>query len=158
MVGYIVLVWRHKPFIIALPLIGVGIFAHIGGLRFTVYGVPIMAISVVYLFWVIGSGFKEKMFQYIFVIFATGMMLYPNIAHVIAYTVPTVMNRSEVNDLVKLNKISDRKDYTLAWWDYGYPIWFYSDTSTLIDGGKHHHDNYIVSKICFQHPLNKWQI
>jgi len=39
------------------------------------------------------------------------------------------------------------KDYTLSWWDYGYPIWYYSDTSTLIDGGKHDNDNFIISKI-----------
>ena len=31
--------------------------------------------------------------------------------------------------------------------DYGYPIWYYSDTISLIDGGKHHEDNYIISKI-----------
>ena len=148
-IGYGFLVWRHKPFIIALPLIGVGLFAYIGGLRFTVYAVPIAAISVVYLFWVVGSLFKEKIVQYLFVVFATGAMIYPNIIHILDYKVPTVMNKVEVDDLEKLNKISDRQDYTLAWWDYGYPIWYYSDTSTLIDGGKHQNDNYIISKIMF---------
>jgi len=51
--------------------------------------------------------------------------------------------------LVKLDKIADSKDYTLTWWDYGYPVWFYSDTSTLIDGGKHNNDNFIISKLMF---------
>jgi len=148
-IGYGILVWKHKPFIIALPLVGVGLFAYIGGLRFTVYAVPIAAMSVVYLFWVIGSLFKDKIAQYIFVVVATAAMLYPNIIHIIGYKVPTVMNKTEVADLVKLNNISDRKDYTLAWWDYGYPIWYYSDTSTLIDGGKHQNDNYIISKLMF---------
>jgi len=148
-IGYGILVWRHKPFIIALPLIGVGLFAYIGGLRFTVYAVPIAAMSVVYLFWIIGSLFKDKIAQYAFLVLATVAMLYPNITHIIGYKVPTVMNKTEVTDLVKLNKISDRKDYTLAWWDYGYPIWYYSDTSTLIDGGKHQNDNYIISKLMF---------
>ncbi len=148
--GYLVLVWRHKPFIVALPLIGVGLFAYVGGLRFTVYAVPVAAMGVVYLFWVIASSFiKEKIAQYAFVILATVAMLYPNITHILAYNVPTVLNKTEVEDLEKLNAISDRKDYTLAWWDYGYPIWYYSDTSTLIDGGKHQNDNYIISKIMF---------
>jgi len=49
--------------------------------------------------------------------------------------------------LEKLKKISTPNDYTLTWWDYGYPIWFYSDTNTLIDGGKHTNDNFIVSKM-----------
>ena len=52
-----------------------------------------------------------------------------------------------MQDLVKLNEMADPKDYTLTWWDYGYPIWYYSDTSTLIDGGKHSNDNFIISKI-----------
>ncbi|MCK5536577.1 MAG: hypothetical protein KAI79_07105, partial [Bacteroidales bacterium] len=73
--------------------------------------------------------------------------LYPNIQHIIGYKVPTVLNKTEVQDLVKLDEIADSKDYTLTWWDYGYPIWYYSDTSTLIDGGKHNNDNFIISKI-----------
>jgi dolichyl-diphosphooligosaccharide--protein glycosyltransferase/undecaprenyl-diphosphooligosaccharide--protein glycosyltransferase len=147
LVGYIVLVIKHRAFILALPLVGIGIFALWGGLRFTVYAVPIAAISAVYLFFVLGDLFKNKNFKYIFVIAATAAMIYPNITHIIGYKVPTVLNKTEVQDLVKLNEIANAKDYTLAWWDYGYPIWYYSDTSTLIDGGKHNNDNFIISKI-----------
>jgi len=148
LVGYLVLVMRHKPFVIALPMIGVGVLSLWAGLRFTVYAVPIAAISAVYLFFVIADMFiKDKRVKYAFVGLATAAMLYPNITHIIGYKVPTVLNKVEVNDLVKLDKMADPKDYTLTWWDYGYPIWFYSNTNTLIDGGKHTHDNYIVSKI-----------
>ena len=41
--GYIILVIRHKEFILALPLIGIGLFSLVGGLRFTVYAVPVAA-------------------------------------------------------------------------------------------------------------------
>ena len=146
-IGYIVLVMRHKPFIIALPLIGVGLFSYVGGLRFTVYAVPIAAISVVYFFYILGSFFKNERLKYLFIVFATILMLDSNITHIIGYKVPTVLNKSEVNDLQKLKQISTSDDYTITWWDYGYPIWFYSDTNTLIDGGKHTNDNFIVSKI-----------
>lgn len=147
LVGYGILVFRHKPFIILLPLIGIGLFAYVGGLRFTVYAVPVAALSVVYLFWVIGSYFKEKKFQYLFVVAGTIGMLYPNIKHIQAYLVPVVFNKQEVQVLEKLKSISTIDDYTLAWWDYGYPIWYYSNTNTLIDGGKHHNDNFIISEI-----------
>ena len=147
LIGYIVLVIRHKAFILALPLVGIGIFALFGGLRFTVYAVPIAAMSVIYLFYVISEVLDDKRIKYFFLIFATGMMLYPNITHIINYKVPTVLNKAEVEDLDKLKKISSSKDYTFSWWDYGYPIWYYSDTSTLIDGGKHDNDNFIISKI-----------
>jgi len=74
-------------------------------------------------------------------------MLYPNIKHIQAYLVPVVFNKQEVQVLEKLKSISTIDDYTLAWWDYGYPIWYYSNTNTLIDGGKHHNDNFIISEI-----------
>ena len=147
LLGYVVLVLRHRAFILALPLIGIGMFALFGGLRFTVYAVPVAAMSAVYLFFVMGEYFNNTRLKYMFVIFATAAMLYPNITHIIEYKVPTVLNKAEVQDLVKLNEISDSKDYTLTWWDYGYPIWYYSDTNTLIDGGKHNDDNFIISKI-----------
>jgi len=146
-IGYIVLVIRYRAFILALPLVGIGIFALFGGLRFTVYAVPIAAMSAIYLFFVLGDFFKDKKLKYIFIIFSTIAMLYPNVVHILGYKVPTVLNKTEVADLVKLDSIADEKDYTLAWWDYGYPIWYYSDTSTLIDGGKHSNDNFIISKI-----------
>ena len=147
LIGYIILLMHKKEFILALPLIGIGIFAHWGGLRFTVYAVPIAALSAIYLLFVIGDYFKDKRMRYVFITLATVGLLYPNIQHIIDYKVPTVLNKAEVEDLVKLNEISDDKDYTLAWWDYGYPIWFYSETSTLIDGGKHNNDNFIISTL-----------
>jgi len=157
LIGYLALIARHKQFIIALPLIGIGVFSLVGGLRFTVYAVPIASISVVYLFYIIGDMVSKNIknessqpfVKYTVVIIATILMLLPNINHVKGYLVPTVLNKTEVNDLVKLDKISTNKDYTLTWWDYGYPIWYYSNTNTLIDGGKHTHDNYIVSKLLF---------
>jgi dolichyl-diphosphooligosaccharide--protein glycosyltransferase/undecaprenyl-diphosphooligosaccharide--protein glycosyltransferase len=146
-IGYVVLIIRHRAFILALPLMGIGVFALFGGLRFTVYAVPMAAMGAIYLFFVLGDFFKDKKLKYAFIIFATAGMIYPNITHIIGYKVPTVLNKTEVQDLVKLDEISDPKDYTLTWWDYGYPIWYYSDTSTLIDGGKHNNDNFIISKI-----------
>jgi dolichyl-diphosphooligosaccharide--protein glycosyltransferase/undecaprenyl-diphosphooligosaccharide--protein glycosyltransferase len=150
LIGYIFLVIKHRAFILALPLVGIGVFALWGGLRFTVYVVPIAAMSAIFLFVFLAEQFiKEKVVKYLFIFILTIGMLYPNITHIIDYKVPTVMNKSEVQDLAKLNEISDDKDYTLSWWDYGYPIWYYSRTNTLIDGGKHNHDNFIISKIMF---------
>jgi dolichyl-diphosphooligosaccharide--protein glycosyltransferase/undecaprenyl-diphosphooligosaccharide--protein glycosyltransferase len=147
LIGYVVLVVRRPAFILALPLIGIGIFSMWGGLRFTVYAVPVAAMSAVYLFFVVAEQIEENRAKYAFIAVATAGMIYPNITHIIGYKVPTVLNKTEVADLVKLDEVADGKAYTLTWWDYGYPVWFYSDTSTLIDGGKHNNDNFIISKI-----------
>ena len=245
LVGYVVLVMRHRAFILALPLVGIGVFALVGGLRFTVYAVPMAALSLIYLFYYIAdiekiknklvpfsvvlsilffleqlftlvwrympnmgnAGFVEKVSAFstaftkvikgsisvfgemftqglsaarvefydiyiallfillfallayvvkknkyhiekgFYIIALTMLFLLPNITHIIGYKVPTVLKKAEVQDLDKLNQLASSKDYTLTWWDYGYPVWYYSDTSTLIDGGKHNNDNFIISKI-----------
>jgi dolichyl-diphosphooligosaccharide--protein glycosyltransferase/undecaprenyl-diphosphooligosaccharide--protein glycosyltransferase len=147
LIGYILLVIRYRPFILALPLIGIGVFSLWGGLRFTVYAVPIAAIGAVYLFFVLSNLLEVKWQKYLFIAGATIWMLYPNIKHIIGYKVPTVFINDEVKILDELKSKSNPKDYVISWWDYGYPIWYYSGLNTLIDGGKHGHDNYIVSKI-----------
>lgn len=145
--GYIVLLFRRPVFILALPLIGIGVFSLWGGLRFTVYAVPIAAMSAIYLFFVLSEFIHNMKVKYAFIVLATAFMIYPNIKHIIGYRVPTVFNKTEVKTLDRLKDISNPKDYTLTWWDYGYPIWYYSDTNTLIDGGKHDDDNFIISQI-----------
>lgn len=149
--GYILLLFKKKEFIIALPLIGVGIFAHWGGLRFTVYATFIAAIGAVYfLYWFgekIQTMMDKKFIQIGILAIGSILLLYPNITHIIAYKVPTVFSKNEVQILDDFRQKSSSRDYTIAWWDYGYPLWYYSNTNTIIDGGKHNHDNFIVSQI-----------
>ena len=147
LIGYVLLVIRHRPFILALPLIGIGIFSLWGGLRFTVYAVPIAAIGAVYLFYVLGSFIANTKIKYALISLLTALMLYPNITHIIGYKVPTVLNNQEVQTLHTFKAGTSPKDYIIAWWDYGYPLWYYTNLNTLIDGGKHNHDNFIVSEI-----------
>jgi dolichyl-diphosphooligosaccharide--protein glycosyltransferase/undecaprenyl-diphosphooligosaccharide--protein glycosyltransferase len=147
LLGYLLLVIRHRPFILALPLIGIGIFSLWGGLRFTVFAVPVAAISAVYLFYVIASYVKPVPGRYALLVLLGAAILYPNITHIIGYKVPTVFNNREVKILDTLKTKGSDKDYVVTWWDYGYPIWYYGEKNTLIDGGKHNHDNFIVSEI-----------
>lgn len=147
LVGYLLLVVRHRGFVLALPLIGIGVFSLWGGLRFTVYAVPVAAISVVYLFIVISRYLENKLAKIAMVAALTGAMLYPNITHIIGYKVPTVFGKPEVEALDRLSKMGSDKDYVLTWWDFGYPIWYYANKNTLIDGGKHNHDNFLISQM-----------
>jgi len=144
-IGYILLVFKHRVMFLGLPMIGLGFLAYVGGLRFTIYAVPVLAFGISYLIFTCSDYLKNflvdgKSNLYIrtsFVVVCTAAILYPNILHIISYKVPTVMNKQEVAVLDKLKSISQREDYVVAWWDYGYPIRYYSDVNTLIDGGKH---------------------
>jgi dolichyl-diphosphooligosaccharide--protein glycosyltransferase/undecaprenyl-diphosphooligosaccharide--protein glycosyltransferase len=154
-IGVIMLIIRYPILIVSLPMVAMGFMAYKSGLRFTVYAVPIYALGFGYMTLYLSEKLnliildkkKLKIAQIVMPIVIVSFAVYPNITHVIGYKVPTVLNKTEVQDLDKLKAISTPKDYTLSWWDYGYPIRYYSETKTLIDGGKHQNDNFIISKM-----------
>jgi dolichyl-diphosphooligosaccharide--protein glycosyltransferase/undecaprenyl-diphosphooligosaccharide--protein glycosyltransferase len=151
-VGYIWMTFRHKVMLLALPMVGLGFLAYgipglvpAGGLRFTIYAVPIMALGLAFLIvesskFIVEQYLKDNAKNIVYygvLTLATAAVLYPNIKHVYEYKVPTVFTNKEVVVLDKLKGIADREDYVVTWWDYGYPIRYYSDVKTLVDGGKH---------------------
>lgn len=146
-VGFIYLAYRHKIMLFALPLIGLGFLASVGGLRFTIYAVPVLAFGVAFLITELTRYITDKKsVKYFAYATLTLAVLYPNYKHIEEYRVPTVFNADEVKILADLSKIADREDYVISWWDYGYPIRYYSDVKTLVDGGKHEgNSNFPVS-------------
>lgn len=151
-VGYVWLVLRHPVMLIALPMVGLGFLAYGipglisgAGLRFTVYAVPVMALGVAFLIYelskfIVTGTVKKKnstIENYAIASLLTILVLIPNILHIRDYKVPTVFMAKEVKSLDKLKAIANREDYVVTWWDYGYPIRYYADVKTLVDGGKH---------------------
>jgi len=144
-IGYIWLIWNHRVMLLALPMVGLGFLALSGGLRFTIYAVPILALGLGYIIYTVSKFLSsqlinkvaQKVSYYVLLVLFTSGALYPNIVHVIEYKVPTVFTKNEVIVLDQLKNIAQRGDYVVSWWDYGYPIRYYSDVKTLSDGGKH---------------------
>ena len=155
LIGYLLFALRYPVLWLALPMMGLGFLAMKGGLRFTVYAVPPMALGMGYLtVWfsqrlagvLAGERGRGQRVAWLLSLLVLAAILYPNVRHVLVYKVPTVFTKPEVEVLDRLKKIAGREDYVLAWWDYGYPIRYYSDVKTLIDGGKHTGDvNFPVS-------------
>jgi dolichyl-diphosphooligosaccharide--protein glycosyltransferase/undecaprenyl-diphosphooligosaccharide--protein glycosyltransferase len=135
--GYALLLWRHKIMLLSLPMVGLGFLAYVGGLRFTVYAVPVLAIATGYLIVVAMNRVTHRGAYFGGLALLTAAILAPNIKHVADYKVPTVMMKAEVEVLDHLEKVASRDDYVLSWWDYGYPIRYYADVKTLADGGIH---------------------
>ena len=53
------------------------------------------------------------------------------------------------NDLEVLSQLEEKNPFILAWWDYGWPLWYYTNASTIIDNGKHGEDSYLVSYLLY---------
>jgi len=142
--GYILFALRYPVMWLALPMMGLGFLAIKGGLRFTVYAVPINALGISYLIFlstryiqfILPTNLK-LIGRYSLIIALTSSVLYPNIVHIVGYKVPTVFVKEEVKVLEKLKAVSKHEDYVVSWWDYGYPIRYYSELNTLVDGGAH---------------------
>ncbi|MEN4044817.1 STT3 domain-containing protein [Sulfurimonas sp. NWX367] len=137
LLGYMYLLYKHRIMLFSLPLVGLGFLAYVGGLRFTIYAVPILAFGIAFLITQIASKMPTQKLKVLSMSAFTLLVLYPNYKHIEAYKVPTVFNANEVKVLTALGKKASREDYVVAWWDYGYPIRYYADVKTLADGGKH---------------------
>jgi len=144
-IGYILMLIRYPVMIITIPSVILGIMAHKLGLRFTIYAVPFFALGFAYLVvlvseYVARNFINEKTSKFAKIFLPLVLILpslYVNIAHAVAYKVPTVFLKPEVEALDKLGHIASREDYAITWWDYGYPIRYYAGLKTVIDGGKH---------------------
>lgn len=160
--GSLLFLYNHRSLILALPLVIIGFAAYgipnlvpSAGLRFTIYAVPVMALGAAYTIYFVANelstfGNKQKSniaFIGISIILCVGFLM-PNINHILTYHVPPVFSKKEVEILSNLKDKTQRNDYILAWWDYGYAIRYYSDTKTLIDGGKHNGDNNYPTAFC----------
>jgi len=136
-VGYILMVRKYPIMLLGLPMIGLGFLAYNSGLRFTIYAIPILSFGIAYLIFEIANFFQHAILKKVFVITSVFLIVLPNIYHAWEYRVPTVFIKDEVKVLDDLKHVSSREDYVISWWDYGYPIRYYSDVKTLVDGGKH---------------------
>ena len=138
---------KNRSFAVSLGMLALGFLAFKSGLSFTIYAVPIMALGFGYLveFVLVNLKLKGAVLNLIRA-FIAALVLTPALIHIYGYKAEPVFVNKEVEILNKLKGIAGREDYVLAWWDYGYPIRYYSDVKTLIDGGKHlGRENFAVS-------------
>lgn len=150
--GLVLLIYRHRVFLLLSPLLGLGFLAYgiptlipSGGLRFSIYAVPVFSLGLGFLIYetsrLISNKLKNKnitnLFFYSLVFIFTSLILYPNLKHITEYKIPSEVRNSEAQVLDKLKNIASREDYVISWWDFGCPIRYYSDTKVLVDHGKH---------------------
>ena len=66
-----------------------------------------------------------------------GIMLV-NIARLTPSFMPNYFLDDDVKVLRDFAKTSHSKDLVVSWWDYGWPLWYYTGrNNTLIDNGRH---------------------
>ncbi|MBX1885963.1 undecaprenyl-diphosphooligosaccharide--protein glycotransferase [Campylobacter peloridis] len=151
-IGFILFCKDHKSMLLALPMLALGFMALRAGLRFTIYAVPVMALGFGYFLYVFFNFLEKKQIKLkqknknLLLVLITFFSIAPALMHIYYYKSSTVFTSYEASILNDLKNKAQREDYVVAWWDYGYPIRYYSDVKTLIDGGKHlGKDNFFSS-------------
>ena len=140
-------------FILTLPLLVLGLASSELGIRFAMYANSVLTISYLFLLVFIYDLFKHKVhkvFSLFFPVLLTLVLLnlvYKNIIYFNTKVAVPVFVPQQLQILDILKQKSKPEDYIVTWWDYGWPLWYYTGMKTLIDNGKHHQDNYVVSKI-----------
>ncbi|MFH0780269.1 MAG: STT3 domain-containing protein [Parcubacteria group bacterium] len=136
--GYVLLIVRRPSFLLSLPLAGLALFSFAGGLRFVMYGAPIVALSIVYLLylffmWLLQKNVwkEKKIIICLVVLFISIITVYPSVKYIKTFIAPPVIYRNRITALDALKKQADPQDYVITWWDYGSLIWFYSGLQTV---------------------------
>jgi dolichyl-diphosphooligosaccharide--protein glycosyltransferase/undecaprenyl-diphosphooligosaccharide--protein glycosyltransferase len=143
-IGYIMLVMKEIRFILFLPFLIIGSLAFTTGYRFSLYLVPVLSIGLVYILYLLDK--KKKGISKILFIF----VLLGNIGFILfkVFLSETPTNNPSFKEEIKdIKSFKAKNAYVISWWSDGYKLWFYTNASTIADGGNNKNDTYFVSRI-----------
>lgn len=149
-IGYLLFVVRHKEFLVSLPLLAIGLLSLEAGIRFHIYGVAVLVLGYFYLVYFITTGLKYNYAKNIVILLSLVYPTYENYKSIEFWNTKVarpVLFPEQLKALDILKKQATSKDYIVTWWDYGWPLWYYTGMKTMIDNGRHHEDNFTVAKI-----------
>ncbi len=149
MFGFVLLLWQWPVLLLLLPLAGLGLFAMPAGVRFGIYLTPIYALGLAHLVVMVGRAlsWRSRQFADVFRVALVVALVVPNALAAWPSFTPTALIAPEVAALTALRTQSAPRDATVTWWDYGYPVVYFSRTRVFADGGRHGEDAGLVAEI-----------
>jgi asparagine N-glycosylation enzyme membrane subunit Stt3 len=151
-IGYFLFIFWRRELLIFIPLFALSIAGYFAGARFVYYATPVYAIGLFYLIVVLRNIYemiREKNGAVFQAVVSSVAVFFIVIALLVMISRPLgqIFTSDTLSGFDNLKNESKRGDFIVTWWDYGWPLWHYTGLNTIIDGGIHHTDNYIVSKI-----------
>ena len=146
-IGYLLLCLKFRPFLLTLPMLGLGLLSFFSGVRFVMYVTPLVALGFGYFlhFFLNLFDLRNSIKNLSFLVFAIAAVAI-NLDFAYSYRPNTLITHDEAAALNDIKKVAKRDDYVLSWWDYGYAIRYFADVKTLNDPGRQGgENNYFVS-------------
>lgn len=148
------LLWFAVPSVaIVAPIVGVGLFAFVGGHRFLVYLAPVLALGVAWLIVRGAAAWPSRL-----ALGSRGPLAMLGAVCFVPAALATVSKEprpllvaGEVAELERLAERSTPDDTTIAWWDYGYPIAYHAKTRVVADGARRGDEAALVAEILMTH-------
>jgi hypothetical protein len=145
-VGMLLMFFGHLETILLVPIFLVGLLAVDAGNRFAPYGNMAVGIALSY---VVVFGYKishklQKIAAFALVGALSYFILNPVLHKDKLLQNPSSSTVIEVAEMSKLSQFANKDSLAFSWWDYGYPIMFYSGMQTLTDGGRQGGDGSFV--------------
>lgn len=119
-------------YLLLIPFLLLGIASFKLGVRFSMFLSPIIAIGIVLLI----AFLLHKLQKYKNIILGMSIIALGLFIACMKYEIPQpILSKSEIQSLQKLP--IKNGDIAFSWWDYGYAISYFTESITLLDGGRH---------------------
>ena len=121
------------------------------------YATPVIAFGAAFFLYALkqffshrykGSVYAERLPYYVTTLILL-MMIYNLLAVNIAVMLRANIYAPEAKELKDFSRKLKKDDMMISWWDYGWPLWYYTGhNNTLVDNGKHGGpDTYIIARM-----------
>ena len=136
MAGLVFMFIKFRSFILALPMLLLGLLAFIGGARFIMYITPMVAFGFAYFIYFILNYFEIRSWlKNLMMALLACSAIVMSLDFIYKFRVSPVLLKNSIAPLAELKNKASREDYVLSWWDYGYLIRYYADVKTVADPG-----------------------
>ena len=162
--GYLLLLLAYPLLLTTLPLMLLGYSSSLAGIRFAFYASPVLALGAIYLLyllrktmlvWLQPSRYIHRSPFYITMLI-TLLMIY----NIFQFNTSAILSlpfyNTEKSAIEKFAQNINSEDTIISWWDYGWPLWYYTGyDNTLTDNGYHGGpDTNLISKILVSQDQN----
>lgn len=153
--GFVAACVQHRAMLLWLPLLGLGVFANWGGMRFSIFAVPVVSLGLGWLAHSLAWSLARRAprFRTAAGFLTTALVCTPVLAlearNAGEVTSEPKVLPEEVALMRFLGDVAQPGDYALSWWDYGYPLRYYARVNTLLDGARSGDDAFVASQVLF---------
>ncbi len=151
-IGFVLLSLAEPLFLMAFPMIALGYMASFTGMRFMMFATPIFALGFVGFAFIFAQFLakRKEVLKYSAILLSLSVvaLMIVNILRVNPSFTPSSFTHNDVKVLREFASISKQDDLIVSWWDYGWPLWYYTGrNNTLVDNGRHGADTYLVANL-----------